>query len=137
MANLQKLTYTEWYDVAGRRVKPGTPGAVKRQRESAKWYAYWREGKRQHKVPLCTDKAAAQAMLADLMRTRDRVKARIVDPRQRHYDRPLKDHLGEYLPVMRAKGKSGHDKDRKEAILRAFAAGVRTLPELTHEAVDG
>lgn len=136
MANLQKITYVSWHDAAGRRVKPGTPGAVKRVRESEKWYAYWREGRRQHKVPLCTDKAAAQAMMADLMRTKDRVKARLIDPRQQHYDRPLREHLDEFLPVMRAKGKSDFDKGRKEAILRAFAAGVRTLPEITHAAID-
>ena len=75
-------------------------------------------------------------MFADLMRTKDRVKARLIDPRQHHYDRRLADHLDEFLPVMRTRGKSDQDKLRKEAILLAFAAGLKTLPELTHEAVD-
>jgi integrase len=136
MANLQKITYTEWYDAEGRRVKPGTPGAAKRVRESTKWYAFWREGKRQMKVPLCTDKTAAQTMLADLMRKKDRVKARIIDPRQEHYDRKIVEHLDEFLPVMRANGKSERDKDRKETILRAFVADLRSLTDLTHDAVD-
>lgn len=136
MASLQKLTYVSWHDESGKRVKPGTPGATKRVSESPKYYACWREGKRLKKVPLCTDKTAAQAMMADLMRTKDRVKARLIDPRQHHYDRPLREHLDDFLPVMRAKGKSDHDKDRKEAILRAFAGGVKTLPELTHATID-
>ena len=72
MANLQKITYTEWHTAEGKRCSPETPGATKVIRESTKWYAYWREGKRQFKVPLCTDKTAAQAMLADLLRTKDR-----------------------------------------------------------------
>jgi integrase len=75
-------------------------------------------------------------MMTDLMRSKDRVKARLVDPRQHHYDRPAKEHLEDFLLVMRAKGKSGKDKDRKEAILRAFAQNLRSLADITHEAVD-
>ena len=85
---------------------------------------------------LCTDKTAAQAMLADLLRTKDRAKAGLIDPRQKHLDRKAVEHLGEFLPVMRAKGKSEKDKDRKEAILRAFAFTPRSLSELTTKAVD-
>jgi integrase len=135
MAHLQKITYVSWW-VNGKRVKAGTPGAVKRVDESEKWYAYWREGKRQRKVPLCADKDAAQVMMADLMRTKDRVKARLIDPRQHHYDRKAAEHLEEFLPVMRAKGKSEKDKERKETILRAFVGRLRSLTDLTHEAVD-
>jgi integrase len=135
MATLIKITYTEWY-AEGKRCSAGTPGAEKRVRESEKWYAYWREGKKQIKVPLCADKTAAQAMMADLLRTKDREKAKVIDPRQRHYDRKIGEHLDEFLPVMRAKGKSEKDKDRKEAILRAFVGGLKSLTDLTHEAID-
>jgi hypothetical protein len=99
MATLIKITYTEWY-AENKRCSPGTPGAEKRVRESEKWYAYWREGKKQFKVPLCADKTAAQAMMADLLRTKDRSKAKIIDPRQQHYDRKIGEHLDEFLPVM-------------------------------------
>ncbi len=135
MATLIKITYVEWY-AENKRCSPGTPGAEKRVRESEKWYAYWREGTKQVKVPLCADKTAAQAMMADLLRTRDRGKAKIIDPRQRHYDRKIGEHLDEFVPVMRAKGKSEKDKDRKEAILRAFVADLRSLTDLTHETID-
>lgn len=136
MPSLQKIQYVFWHDSEGKRVPAGTPGAKKHIEESSKWYACWREGKRQKRVPLCTDKDAAQAMMTDLMRTKDRVKARLVDPRQEHNDRNLIEHLEEFLPVMRAKGKSEKDKSRKESILRGFAANLKTLPELTHAAVD-
>jgi integrase len=136
MASLQKITYVFWLDKDGRRVKRGTPGARKRVEESTKYYACWREGKRQRRVPLCADKDAAQAMLTDLMRTKDRVKAWLIDLRQHHYDRPAREHLDEFLPVMRAKGKSEKDKDRKETILRAFVGRLRSLTDLTHDAVD-
>jgi hypothetical protein len=74
MAPLIKITYTEWY-AENKRCSPGTPGAEKRGRESEKWYVYWREGKKQFKVPLCADKTAAQAMTADLLRTKDRARS--------------------------------------------------------------
>jgi integrase len=134
MATLIKITYTEWY-AGGKRCPAGTPGARKRVRESEKWYAYWREGKRQHKVPLCTDKTAAQAMMADLLRTKDRQKAGLIDPRRKHYDRKIVEHLEEFLPYMREGGKSERDKGRKETILRAFVGGLKSLTDLTHEAV--
>lgn len=60
----------------------------------------------------------------------------MTDPRKEHRDRDALAHLEEFLPVMRAKGKSGKDKGRKEAVLRAFVAGKRSLADLTHGAVD-
>lgn len=134
MATLIKITYTEWY-ADGKRCSAGTPGAEKRMRESEKWYAYWREGKQQFKVPLCTDKTAAQAMMADLLRTKDRDRAGLTDPRQKHKDRKISEHLDEFLPVMLEGGKSDKDKGRKGAILRAFVADLKSLTDLTHEAV--
>ena len=136
MPSLQKITYVFWHDKDGKRVAKSTAGAKRHVEESTKWYACWREGKKQMRVPLCTDKTAAQAMMTDLLRTKDRVKAKLIDPRQHHFDRKAVDHLEEFLPVMRARGKSEKDKDRKEAILRAFAANIRSLTDLTHEAVD-
>lgn len=136
MANLQKITYVEWHTAEGKRCSPGTPGAKKVIRESTKWYAFWREGKRQIKVPLCTDKTAAQAMMADLLRTKDREKAKIIDPRQKHYDRKILEHLEEFLTVMRTRGKSEKDKERKEYILRAFVADLKSIQDITHENVD-
>ncbi|OWK40369.1 hypothetical protein FRUB_05288 [Fimbriiglobus ruber] len=38
--------------------------------------------------------------------------------------------------MMRSKGKSEKDKDRKESILRAFTDNLRSLSEVTHAAVD-
>ena len=89
MASLQKITFIFWHDAEGKRVPAGTPGAKKHVEESSKWYACWREGKRQRRVPLCTDKEAAQAMMTDLMRTKDRAKAGLIDPRHVHEDRNL------------------------------------------------
>lgn len=136
MPSLQKITYVFWHNAEGKRVPKSTAGAKRHVEESTKWYACWREGTKQMRVPLCADKDAAQAMMTDLMRTKDRVKARLADPRQRHNDRKLSEHLDEFLPVMRSRGKSEKDKERKEAILRAFVADLRSLADITHEAID-
>jgi hypothetical protein len=66
----------------------------------------------------------------------ERGQAGMTDPRKEHKGRTALEHLEEFLPVMRASGKSGKDKDRKEAILQAFARKLPTLADLTHEAVD-
>ena len=59
----------------GKQVPSGhARGARRHVEESTKWYAYWREGKKQIKVPLFTDKDAAQAMMTDLLRTKDRAE---------------------------------------------------------------
>jgi hypothetical protein len=97
MPSLQKITYVYWVDAEGRRVKTRTTGARKVVEESKKWYACWKEGTRQKRVPLCTDKSSAQAMLADLLRTKDRTRARLIDPYQPHLDRPVAHHVEEYL----------------------------------------
>ena len=50
----------------GKRVPKGTKGARKVTKQSSKYYACWREGKKQVRVPLATDYEASQVMLADL-----------------------------------------------------------------------
>ena len=49
-----------------KQVPPETPGAVKVVEVSKFWYAYRREGKKQIKVKLFTDKAASLSKLAKL-----------------------------------------------------------------------
>ena len=60
----------------------------------------------------------------------------MTDPRKEHLDRPALEHLDEFLPIMRSRGKSEKDKGRKEAILRAFAETIKILADLTPAAVD-
>ncbi len=120
----------------GSRVSPGTPGAEKVNEESSHWHAYRREGKKQIKVKLFTDKAASLSKMSKMNTALERGEAEMTDPRKDQLVRKSIEHLEEFLPVMRAKGKSEKDKDRKEAILRAFAKTLATLTDLTHEAVD-
>jgi integrase len=132
---LLKVTRTR-YMVGKKHVKPGTPGALKVAEESRHWYAYRRDGRRQIKVRLFTDKAASLAKLAKMNTALERGQAEMIDPRKGHLERKAADHLEEFLPVMRARGKSEKDKDRKEAILRAFVGTLGWLSGLTPAAVD-
>ncbi|OWK34663.1 tyrosine-type recombinase/integrase [Fimbriiglobus ruber] len=132
---LLKITRTR-YMVGKKHVKPTTPGAVKVSEESRHWYAYRRDGKKQIKVRLFTDKAASLSELAKLNTALERGEAGMTDPRKVHLERSAVEHLDEFLPVMRAKGKSEKDKDRKEAILRTFVEKLKSLSDLTTKSVD-
>ena len=133
--HLLKVTRTR-YLIGKKQVPPATPGAVKVIEESRHWYAYRRDGKKQIKKRLFTDKAASLTELAKLNTALERGEAGMTDPRKEHLERPALEHLEDFLPIMRQKGKSEKDKNRKEAVLKAFVADVKTLQELTHAVVD-
>ena len=116
--------------------QPGTPGAVKVSEPSRHWYAYRRDGKKQIKIRLFTDKAASLSKMAKMNTALERGDAGMIDPPQEHLERGALEHLEEFLPVMRSNGKSEKEKDRKETILRAFVAKLRSLSDLSTKAVD-
>ncbi|MDB5309123.1 MAG: integrase-recombinase [Gemmataceae bacterium] len=108
---------------------------------STKWYGCWKECSRSVRVPLCADKSAAQVMLADILRSGDRTKARMVDPFQPHLDRTATEHVDEYLESVTASGKvrPGKYLTEKRRILTTIltAAGVKRLADLTADRIDG
>ena len=140
MASLHKMVYTQWVDQAGKKVPAGTPGAKRVKRKSAKWYACWYEGKKQVRVPLATDKSASQAMLADLLRNKERALAGVIDPHRSHLDRAVAEHMEEYLTSIRRSGKISSEKyftEKRRILKRIFAAcGIKTLAQLTGETID-
>lgn len=132
---LQKITRTR-YLLGKKQVPKGTPGAEKVSEVSKYWYAYRRHDDKQERIRLFTDKAASLTRLAKLNTALERGEAEMTDPRKVHLERPTKEHLDEFLPVMRSRGKSEKDKARKEAVLRAFLATLGPLSELTAGAID-
>jgi integrase len=54
--------------------------------------------------PLAEDKKAAQAMLNELVRREERIKAGLVDPTDAQRQRPLKEHLAEYRRYLENRG---------------------------------
>ncbi|MCI0460338.1 MAG: helix-turn-helix domain-containing protein [Gemmataceae bacterium] len=55
-------------------------------------------------VPLCTNKTAAEIMLADLVRKAENAEVGIRDPFEQHQKRPLTEHLADYRRELEARG---------------------------------
>ena len=68
--------------------------------QSPRWYG-WVNGTA---VPLCTNKAAAEVMLADLVRKAERAEIGITDPYEEHRRRPLAEHLADWQAALLAGG---------------------------------
>ena len=76
----------------------------KKTKKSAKWWGRYRDAtNREKRVPLARDKAAAQAMLNDLVLKVERESAGIADPYEPHRKLPLKKHLRDYERHLRNK----------------------------------
>lgn len=80
MAYLTRVHTVRFVDAAGKRCLKSTPGARKLTEESSKWYGCgvpgWPASKR---VPLATDKTAAERMLQDLVRRAERGQTSLPD----------------------------------------------------------
>jgi len=73
--------------------------------KSKKWWGQYKDASgRLRRHPLATDKAAAQAMLNELVRNVEREKAGLLDPTTEQRQRPLKDHLAEFKRYLENRG---------------------------------
>ena len=72
---------------------------------SKKWWGKHRDASGIiRRVPLATDKAAAQTMLNELVRKVERAKAGLVDPTDEQRKRPLSQHLADFKNYLENKG---------------------------------
>jgi integrase len=94
MASLFRRKYTTT-DQSGKRVT----------RRTTKWYGrYVDELGVQRRVPLSPNKAAAQQMLAELVKQVERRKAGLFTPAEEHGRRPLTEHLADYERELFSRG---------------------------------
>src|SRR4051794_25176540 len=100
MPSVFRKSITRYLDPAGRQVPKGTAGASRVNEKSAKWYG--RVPGAASPVPLCANKAAAQMMLAELVKKAELAKVGITDPYEPHRNRPLVEHLAEWEASLRA-----------------------------------
>jgi integrase len=137
MATLKKVVTTFWHDQAGNRVKAGTPGAKKVRVRSTKWYIVYKHDGHLKRVPAYTDKAASQKKLADLVAALERGQAGLTDPYKVHLDRPLQEHLDEYLEDVRNGGTSAQYHEAVEARLSRVFKGIKAkiLRDITAESL--
>src|SRR5262249_45196727 len=155
-SNLFKVTVVQhwlhncWIDAAGRpcdkgtpgarfvkarKVKAGTPGAKKVKKKSGKWYG--RVPGCKQPVPLSTNKVAAQQLLAELVRKAELARAGVVDPFERHRERPLSEHLDDYRRHLEAKGNCAEHIQKVYSRVRAVldGCGFVTLPDIDADRV--
>ena len=91
--------------------------------QSKKWWGRFRdETGKERRVPLATDKTAAQTLLATLVKKVERRAAGIADPLEDHGRRPLLQHLKDYEKYLRDKGNTEdhvlHTVHRVEAAIK-------------------
>ena len=107
-------------------------------RRLRKWYAKFVDHDGVvRKVPLSANKAAAQRMLADLLKADDRAKAGITDPTAVHATTPLSTHLGTWAADLATGGASAkHVRQTAGWATRVVKGTGALLPaDLTDEAV--
>ena len=85
MAYLVKPVIVKWIDPkTGKRVEPGTRGAKKLKTPATKWYGCGIPGKGKRRVPLASEKTAAQRKLDQMVRAAERGETDLPDPNARN-----------------------------------------------------
>jgi excisionase family DNA binding protein len=117
--------------VKARKVRPGTPGAIKVKKKSGKWYA--RLPGRRQPIALSSNKVAAQQLLAAKIRKLEMGKAGCSDPFEEHAKRPLLEHLEDYSRCLLAKGVTGKQAKQVQRRVQVVLAGCgfMFIPDLS------
>lgn len=134
MASLTKVTVVTWEDADGNRVKPTTPGAIKRRSKSRHWYILYRDEKTPKRVATgCTDKSSASRFMADWLRARERGQVGLSDPYKVHYDRPILDLVAEHHEYVVGHGRCLKHQSEVLRILTAVvqATGYKSIRDVT------
>jgi hypothetical protein len=99
-------------------------------------------GRRREK--LCTNKAAAEMMLSDLVKKAEKAKLGVKDPFEQHRHRPIEEHLAEWQAELRTRprGKRRRPPTAKQVALKVGrtrrvleGCGFRVTGEITLAAV--
>ena len=118
MASLFKKTRSATDAKTGRTVK----------RKSAKWWGKYRDAQDIiRRVPLATDKSAAQVMLNELVRKAEREMAGLVEPFEEQRKRPLREHLTDYEKCLRDRGSTKNYVNTTVQRVRDILTGCRFI----------
>lgn len=140
MGVLCRVTTVVWEDAEGNRTAAHAAGATSRKLTSRKWYIRYTEGGTSKRVCTgVTDRAAATKVLADWLTARERKQVGLSDPFQTHYDRPISDHLTEYVGYVRSHSRSEKHVSETDRILKLIVSktGWTTARAITVGAVTG
>jgi integrase len=110
----------------GRRVTKDTPGAIRTETRSKKWYGRYTDARgQQHRVPLSESKEVARRMLAKRAGDAQLAGAGLADPFAEHRDRPLIEHLADFGRYLAAKGNTPEHVQKTLGHARAVVTGCR------------
>lgn len=130
MAALIKIHITQWF-LNGQRVKPRTPGAMKKRIKSKKWYGIGIPGMpAKARVPLCESKTVALQMLAEKCRQGERGELGLTDPTATQRQRPIAEHIDDFENWLTAAGRTVRHVRQQVGRIRRVCAECRfTTPE--------
>ena len=95
---------------------------------SRKWWSRFRaENGTERRVPLAADKAAAQAMLNEMVLQVELRIAGLESPFEKHHMRPLIDHLAEFRRFLEGKGNTVKHARQTCTRVHAMITGCRFL----------
>ena len=129
MSSLFKRTYTSTDSVTGKQTR----------RKTAKWYGKFTDADGTlQRVPLSTNKAAAEQMLAELCRRAEFGKVVLADPFAPHRKRPLSEHVADFRRHLESKGNTAdHVALTVARIEAAFTGcGFKVLAQLDADEVS-
>ena len=124
MASLYKKQIVTTDPKNGERVKT----------KSKKWWGRYKdETGKEKRLPLATDKAAAQAMLNQIVTREERKMAGIINPFDEHAKRPLLEHLADYRRYLESKeNATTHIRQTTSCIKKLVAGcGFKTIRDLS------
>ena len=123
MSNLFRPKYTKLDPNTGKRVT----------RQTKKWYGRYQDADGvEQRVPLCTDKTAAQAMLLKLMQDAERRLVGLIDPATDQLIRPITEHIEEYRTHLVANARSEKHVGETIRLIKGVVqeCGYRLLADL-------
>lgn len=124
--------------LGGRRVRAGTPGAVKEVTHSPWWWASWtdRSGGK-HREKLSRSKERAQKILRQRTAATDLIGTALDDPFATHAKTPLARHVGAWAADLTASGRSAkHVAGQKNMVLLVVnEMGAKVLADLRADEV--
>jgi integrase len=111
---------------SGGRVTKDTPGAVRTETRSKKWYGRYTDGNgKTVRVPLSESKETARRMLNKIAGDAELASVGITDPFAAHRQRPLLEHLDDYKRYLLAKGDTRRHAERSYLRARAVVEGAK------------
>jgi len=125
------------YTIDGKSVPKGTKNAKKTISLSKKWYGRIRVGWRRKAFPLHIDKQTASKMYRCLVVNQFKIALGVTE-RSPEADKPIQEHVQDFLTDLASRGKTQQHSDTMRRMLDAFIEHMKlkTLDDVTVSKLD-